>query len=266
MSLLITVEPFGGLGNRMRALASSIALARALDRPLRLVWFVNADLGCSFRSLFEVPLGVTEIEEHNWKRPGGRLYYEFKHRLRRLRARYYGEDEVFALIMSGHDFPARAPARPMIFRTCRAFWETERPFDCFVPVAELAAAIARQRRDHQVGVHIRRTDNVDSIKNSPTSAFIELMEVELRADPEAVFFLATDAPEEEALLRERFPGRIHVHEKTTLRRGDERAVRDALVDLYALAGCRKIIGSYWSSFTDVASRIRGAECVVVKRG
>jgi hypothetical protein len=166
--------------------------------------------------------------------------------------------------MSGHDFVATAPKRPLLFKTCREFMTISHPFSGFVPVPELARVIEAHHRERQVGVHIRRTDNIDSIRNSPTRSFVELLEAEVRADPAVVFFLATDSPEEERLLRERFPGRVQVHPKTSLNRGEGAAARDALVDLYALAGCRKIIGSYWSSFTDVASRIHGVERIIVK--
>lgn len=36
---MITLVPSGGLGNRMRAIASGIALAEAANTPLRIVWF-----------------------------------------------------------------------------------------------------------------------------------------------------------------------------------------------------------------------------------
>ena len=52
----------------------------------------------------------------------------------------------------------------------------------------------------------------------------------------------------------------HVVDKQVGRGGDGPAVpgpevQDALVDLYALANCRKIFGSYRSSFTDTAAAI-----------
>jgi hypothetical protein len=35
-----------------------------------------------------------------------------------------------------------------------------------------------------------------------------------------------------------------------------------LIDLYALANCERIIGSHYSSFTDVAAEIRGIPKIV----
>ena len=42
-------------------------------------------------------------------------------------------------------------------------------------------------------------------------------------------------------------------------RDEPAAIADAVADLYALSGCSKIIGSYWSSFTDTAAELRGIE-------
>ena len=37
---------------------------------------------------------------------------------------------------------------------------------------------------------------------------------------------------------------------------------DALLDLYCLAACKKIIGSYFSSFTDTAASLGGIEKLI----
>jgi hypothetical protein len=39
----------------------------------------------------------------------------------------------------------------------------------------------------------------------------------------------------------------------------QKGIQDAVVDMYCLAGCQKIIGSYFSSFSEVAAQINGIE-------
>ena len=39
-------------------------------------------------------------------------------------------------------------------------------------------------------------------------------------------------------------------------------MQDALLDLYCLAAAKKLIGSYWSSFTDIAADMKGIEKVI----
>ena len=79
------------------------------------------------------------------------------------------------------------------------------------------------------------------------------MKQELEADPATMFYLATDDMEEEKRLREAFPGRILSNENRCLRRDSIDGMHDALLDLYCLASTRKIIGSFFSSFTDIAA-------------
>jgi hypothetical protein len=85
------------------------------------------------------------------------------------------------------------------------------------------------------------------------------MRQELDEHADTRFFLATDSPAEEERLQQEFPGRIIMHPKTSLKRHDPRAVQEAMVDLYCLANCRKLFGSYNSSFTETAAGIRGIE-------
>ena len=88
------------------------------------------------------------------------------------------------------------------------------------------------------------------------------MSKELEAYPETTFFLATDDKKEEALLRQTFPGKILSNQDRTLDRNSEAGIHDALLDLYCLASTEKLIGSYWSSFTDIAADMRGIEKVI----
>ena len=109
--------------------------------------------------------------------------------------------------------------------------------------------------DDMVSVHIRRTDQINSIAYSKTENFIDLMKKEIDANPDVKFFLATDDKEEEAMLRKTFPGKIVSNENRTLRRDSLDGMYDALLDLFCLAACKKIIGSYCSSFTDTAASL-----------
>ena len=48
----VIVDAKNGLGNRLRALASAMAVAAALERPLMLVWVADLHCNCSFRNMF----------------------------------------------------------------------------------------------------------------------------------------------------------------------------------------------------------------------
>ena len=119
-------------------------------------------------------------------------------------------------------------------------------------------------RDVFVGLHIRRSDNEMSIKYSPTELFLEAIEKEIESNPSVKFYLATDDSQEEKLITERFGDRICTYRKRSVDRNTEVAIVDAMIDLTNLASCKKIYGSYYSSFSDVAAIWGNIEKEVLK--
>ena len=69
----LVVEVRNGLGNRLRALASAMAVARAEGRPLLAVWVPDLHCNCSLRTLLAPPLPFALVETppppHITKRP-----------------------------------------------------------------------------------------------------------------------------------------------------------------------------------------------------
>ena len=166
-------------------------------------------------------------------------------------------------------FEALSKHRHIYINTYCRFYHTPREplFTGFQPKNPLQQIIETYRLDNRIGVHVRRTDNKNAIAHSPTSSFIEQMNKELSKDPNVTFFLSTDEPAVEHKLQSEFPGKIVVHKKQSLDRNNPPAIQDAVIDLYSLANCRKLIGSYWSSFSHTASEINEIERVVIyKRG
>ena len=49
----ITLIPVGGLANRMRAIESAIALSKNNEQPLKIIWFKDWGMGCTYHELFE---------------------------------------------------------------------------------------------------------------------------------------------------------------------------------------------------------------------
>ena len=77
-----------------------------------------------------------------------------------------------------------------------------------------------------------------------------------------MFYLATDDLSEEEQLREIFPGRIISNETRDLSRNSNTGIQDDLLDLWCLSNTSLIIGSYFSSFTDIAADLRGIPKVI----
>ncbi|MBK0377763.1 O-fucosyltransferase family protein [Mucilaginibacter segetis] len=89
------------------------------------------------------------------------------------------------------------------------------------------------------------------------------MKLETARNANVQFFLTTDDASVEHTLKEIFKERIISHPKE-LSRQTVLGMQDAVSDIFTLSNTNKILGSYWSSFSEVASFIRGAELEVIK--
>ena len=267
----IIVSPIGGLANRMRALASGVALAAATGRRCEAVWAVNSDLHCSYSDLFEpAPLtpAMTEISPRRdlWLYDNPRKRNLYLARL--IQAGRYGlkltDEAEFARYATAPrllEERIAAVQGDVLIRSGVTFY----PFtdalyrSLFIPKHEIMAA-ARTRLggdgSNFIGVHIRRTDNEVAIRRSPLRLFIYMMDREAEQSGDVRFYLATDDDDVRRSLIERYGDRIVTHTATVTRHTAD-GIRDALTDMTALSLCDRIYGSYWSSFSEAAAMMGG---------
>ena len=271
--MIFLIQPTCGLCNRMRVLDSAIAYSRENKRPIFLIWLLNNELNCRLGDLFIIPDGVFDkILYVDCAKPIQSSLSKLLLKLPFWITGSYLSDntKILKLLNQGQSFET-------IFRnnfseknffyicTCYQFYSNSRPFFNLKPVASIQNLVDSYTRNHEylIGVHIRRTDNKQAIQFSPTSKFIHVLQQEVDANSKVKFFVATDSLEVQQELENIFPGRIIIHNKSSLDRFSPAAIRDAVIDLYCLAQTRKLIGSYGNSFTETASKPGDVETVVV---
>lgn len=115
-----------------------------------------------------------------------------------------------------------------------------------------------------IGVHIRRTDNILSIDNSPEDLFRDKINRLLEEDPSTRFYLATDSEKVKENFKNAFGDSIRHSERKTSRDTLD-GICDALTEMYILAGCDAIYGSYFSSFSEAAAIIGDTKLYVVRK-
>lgn len=259
---MLIIQPIGGLCNRMRAINSARIFAEKRKEKLTVIWFVNPELGCPFEKIFEPSSAFKVINIYSkWNLK--KLWYQltsliFGIYLDNKSIRFHkGEGTL--------EEPFASSLGPYVYIATEEHFYPCHDYSPFLPEKELSARIDSKKNElgeHAVGVHIRRTDNMPSIGKSSTPDFIDAMNKELSRNPDTMFYLATDDLSEEEALRERFPGKIISNEERNLSRDSVEGIRDAMIDLYCLASTSKIIGSYFSSFTDIAADMRGIPKVI----
>ena len=265
---MIFIEPMLGLCNRIRVIDSVLALNHERKHSVWVLWLRDADLNCRFDELFKRPAGVDGVFDFAIATPWGRiLKYLLPRVLQNAVSRAIHQNEMDRMLADGFAFSSLLPLSSVYVRTWDRFYPEKNPSMEFRLVAELQAAVDNYGIDRRrtVGVHIRRTDN-QWRNHSPTEEFVRLMKEEIDNRPETVFFVATDSREEEEHLKRLFPGRIFSHRKQNLNRNSPDGIKDAVVDLYCLARCGKIIGSHRSSFSEAAAQIGKCPLVIAQKG
>ncbi|MFC0515732.1 hypothetical protein ACFFGT_16040 [Mucilaginibacter angelicae] len=269
---MIYLEPQGGLANRIRVIANGIWLKRKLNTQLYVIWNETHELNCPYHLLLEPVADFTIIPKKN----------AFKYVMRtaqpdtqtRLKAKLKNALAGIDLCITDEDHPftdiyetARNHKRIYI-KTCQRFTDDLAGFKLFKPVAPLNDKIrelANSIGPKAVGVQIRRTDNTMAIAHSPLKLFIKRMQELIAADNDTCFFLATDDLGVEQELKTIFGARI-ISPPKDLSRQTVTGIQAAVVDIFTLTGTSRILGSYWSSFSEVAAWMGNAELEVIKKG
>lgn len=264
--------PSGGLANRMRAIASAYTLAEKTGSQLQVIWFQDWGMGCAFTDIF-LPTPLVSIREATLT---DKLLYDrarrknfFLPRLpqRLLFERRIKEQEVTPLKRRNFDFEAWLRGHRCYMSCYQVFGSFPDSLygQLFHPVKAVTDAVDSFRQQfsaHTIGLHIRRTDNAESIDKSPTALFIQKVETEISLHEDTKVFLATDDEKVKHEFREHFADRI-ITPAAQAARDSVEGIRGGLIDLYTLAATQKIYGSAGSSFSPMAASIGGTPIEII---
>lgn len=267
----LLVCPEGGLGNRLRVLASALSLQYRYQCQLTCFWPLREDELCArFEQLFEPIPGLHVLD------PPAFLY-RLKPVLSRFTLRRLLQNSLNRLLGVGHylyedsscqgAIAAALPAAvqrltgpcglPVLIRTWQAFGDYQPFLSLFRPIPVLQDRIVSvfPRSDlPRIGIHVRRGDHGSAIRFSPLEAFFMAADAALVQQPGHQLFLCSDDAGVRTAFRQRYGDRVLVSD-AQLSRSSTAAIQDAVVDLFSLARCSRIIGSYHSSFSELAAMI-----------
>ena len=258
--------PSGGLANRMRAVASAYELCKKVDSTLQVLWFQDWALSAPFHSIFEeTPLvairEATILDHLLYDRARKKNFFLPALPQRILFQRHIKEQDVTPLKKQSFDFEAWACGKRCYMSCYQVFgtFPDERYQQLFHPVKAVMDVVDGYRsqfNSHTIGLHIRRTDNAESIAKSPTALFINKVREEIELHDDTKVFLATDSTEVKREFIAAFGSRI-ITPKEDACRDSISGIRGGVVDLWTLASTQKIYGSAGSSFSPIAASIGG---------
>lgn len=273
---MIYLVPHSGLANRIRVIVSGLSFSDKVNHQLTIIWNKDKSLYCSFNDLFEkndkiIVKKKSFVLKSIIKAQNSPLIKKAICRLFSIEFTLFDsnvKDFVWSTGSNLIDYK-KLPfeVKNYFFSTCHEFHFESAYLKLLTPVKSILFEINKNLSkftSKTVGVHIRRTDHLQAILESPLDAFVKMMLLELTADSEISFYLASDDPEVETLLVNKFPGKIITYKKK-YSRTTVKGIQDAMVDLYSLSHTCKIYGSYFSSFSDLASRIGDIPLIVIRK-
>ncbi len=300
----IVVQPTGGLCNRLRTIDSVLHLLKTTIKTdfITVVWENNHELGTAYKTLFQQNDKIKVIETlpfvgKNMLNPVQMLKvwnviapteknYQKSYKIRQFLGKEMKfdkiiyQDEMMELVNNKFDFNKLKEYKSVYIASCFDFEidytdkysmnkETMNyPFSEFVAhnfVNDKIEEISKTFTDSTIGFHIRRTDHVGAIENSPLSLFIEKMNEEIAVKDNTNFFLATDDKDTEKELLHLFGERIITNQNKAFDRDSEKGVQDAYINVVCLSKTSKIYGSHASSFSETAAKMGGIELVVCEK-
>jgi len=268
----IVVKANGGLGNRMRVIASCIALSQRLRREVEVLWVNSYELNCDFNKLFLPVSGVSVTQMSylpKWNKVGLSL------RAKKLKRKYedydiqLSDNEIMDLQNLKSDLVKLIKdAKTVYINTCMNFYGDSSFLSYLLPVPgilqQVQARLEKINAQSFYGVHIRRGDNERSKEKSPTIEFVEKLKKLEKSEKNLKYYLSTDDRGEAKILQKMIGPELHYF-AAGLSRDKPRDIENALVDLLMLSKSDKIIGSYWSSFSEVAAQYGGIPLEVIEK-
>ena len=245
--VLASPKPWHGLGNRMRSVMGSRALARQHRREFAYCWPLGKHFGARLTDLWNV-------EDPEIPSPVSRA----------LALRYPFRDESLTWI------PAAQNQRLWQIRTAHALafpagvsaWEGE--LQDLSPADDIASRISdfRQRllgAEPYIGVMVRThaISHQETLAASPLDWYVERLRRLRRDHPDTRFFISADTEDGFAEISSSVPGCVGQTDKGAY--NSRPALEASVADLYLLAGSVHLIGAHYSSFPELAQRLAGPD-------
>jgi len=281
----LTIETIGGLSNRLMALDSAISLSKSNGYELHLVWPLFKGLNCRFDELLLSPDVIKTISypvEYSAIKLVSNLKVSARKLSRAVSKRYFDlyidkrstKLDTKSLVirnasLKGAGLIVEPQYSNVFIRTDRRYCFNPNPYAFLEPVPIVKAYVAKALSDLPLGscfgMHIRRTDNIWSIDQSPTYLFHSKAKEIFQQYPDALIYLATDDQDIEEEFKRKYREKIITYEKPSLSRSSITGLHHALVEILLLSHTREIFGCYGSSFSTLAAEIGGIPIRILQK-
>lgn len=261
--IIISANP-GGISNRLKCLISMWRISDKFDGKLYLYWIKNHTCGANFSDLFE----------NDFKKVT-------KEQLERLPKKKYTLSETFRFIPIGDEisngFAKVSPTKRgnnIDFEFERIPKEVRENILVYLkqikPIEKIRKMVDYLSKKYDVenlvGVHVRRDDFMIGKERlgevSSDNRFFKKMKEILSFSPSTKFLLCTDCQETENKFKREFGNMVIIYPKKNRDRTTVLNTQQGLIDLLLLSKTKHIIGTYRSTFNELAWWFGGCKAKV----
>lgn len=257
-----------GLGNRLRAIASAAAIAEATNRELVIVWEPDHHCECKLSDLFDYDGSVIEKAFVSKVKSKGLVVYNY------MEIEEGSNKDSVIKLEEGRDIYARSA---YVLNSEYTSWEKENNFlQTLKPTDQVLKLLEPYDVSNSIGAHIRMeagkgldNNTYDSVENwteegheqlhywrdkSHYSHFVKRIDQLFQENPNISLFLATDLPETYKIFEKYYGDKLNYIKRNAYDRSKEQIIY-ALADVILLSRCERLLGSTWSSFSELALRL-----------
>ncbi len=268
-----------GLGNRLRAIGSGAAIANATGREMVVVWEPDDHCDCRFSDLFDYAGAVIEKAFPQDASETGAALFNY------MEIEEGAQKDAPVALEEGRDAYLRSA---YVLNHPASDWAAENAFlRSLRPVESVRALIEAVRAPNDLTAHIRMVggkqfehlpwesaDNwteeghelVDHWRTkSHYSNFITRIDALVAAGEVSTMFIAADMPETYQVFQERYGDRVTYLPREVNDRSAAQ-LRYALADATLLSRAPRMLGSTWSSFSELAQRLADPPMTVEMSG
>jgi hypothetical protein len=276
----IYIKVQNGLANRIRTVNSFYSLSESCGKNLFVCW--EKGQGWSddkFTDLFNTNQSVNFIDSDEFSAKGQKIFNlqsSINKEENGLSYTFFdSEKNIYYKIMT-EDFCYEGDScleymMPKFFKEQNHFYSLLHPVQW---IQDKIDAVSNTFDNNTVGVHVRRGDAwnsriKDKFKISDDQSFFYLLDKEIDKNPDVKFFLSTDSEETNRKFINRYGNKIIYNQEKVFFNSvfvhePKYHQDDAVVDLFLLSKTSKIIGSNFSSFSYLSSKIASKQLVIAK--
>ena len=275
----LIVRPLGGLANRMRVIETAVAFGRDHSAEIIILWEKNNILNAYYEQCFE-PLANVKII--NVDCSGDNFLFKLKrkiiYRLFSLIGKFIFDTRLYDSTIRNYLNDDRTPKSEETFftkvadtnnkvylETCYEFVFVSQTLPIIIEESIRERAIKfLEPYGKFIGVHIRRTDSKEAIENSPIELFIERVDVLISQSPTIKFYISTDSEAVFKNFKKIYNGKVFSGASKRTRQTPD-GIFSALIDLYCLSRSEMILGSFYSSFSQMAAKMGNVPLEIVTK-